>query len=106
MRGVSGSGKSTVARKLASEMKAVLVEYDDIKSGLVDLLKNDNLAPTSYEISRNLIKSNLIIGNNVIFDSLGYFEENYKKCKKLLPKDYKMVIIECRCDDNNIYAID
>lgn len=102
MRGISGSGKSTVAKKLASKLDATLIEYDDIKSELVDVLQCDNLAPISYKIARNLIKSNLAFGNNVIFDSLGYFEENYRKCKRLLPKEYKMVIIECKCENKEV----
>ena len=99
MRGIPGSGKSTIALKLAQCLRATLVEYDDIKSELIDVIDRKLIARTAYNIAKSLVKTNLKAKNDIIFDSLGYFSSAFRDYRKNLPQHYKLIIFECEAED-------
>lgn len=70
MVGLSASGKSTVAKKLAKEYNCAIISSDDIRSEICngnagDQSKNEEI----FKIFHKRIKENLLKGKNVIADA-------------------------------------
>lgn len=110
MVGLSASGKSTIADKVAKENNCVIVSSDNIRGeiceeGVVDQSKNDEV----FKIFHKRIKENLKAGKNVIADATNInmkarrsLLENVKKvdCYKIayiVPKPVE------KCIEDNIY---
>ena len=70
MVGLSGSGKSTIAKQIAEEEDCIIVSSDDIRGeicegGVADQSKNEEV----FKIFHKRIRDNLRAGNNVIADA-------------------------------------
>ncbi|WP_313069929.1 ATP-binding protein [Lacrimispora sp.] len=110
MIGLSASGKSTVAKKIANEDDCVIISSDSIRGeicdgGVIDQTQNDEV----FRIFHKRIKDNLRSGKNVIADATNInmkarrsLLENVKSadCHKIayiVPKSVE------RCIEDNIY---
>lgn len=110
MVGLSASGKSTIAEKIATEEDCVIISSDSIRGeicdgGVIDQTKNDEV----FKIFHKRIKDNLMSGKNVIADATNInmkarrsLLENVKKidCHKIayiVPKSVE------KCIEDNIY---
>lgn len=69
--GLPGSGKSTIARALAAETRAIWLRIDSIEAGITegDLGVTD-LKGAGYWAARNLALDNLALGQSVIADAV------------------------------------
>lgn len=67
--GLPGSGKTTVAREVASRLAAVYLRIDAIEQALVSakVLAGD-VGPAGYEVAHELARTNLSLGLTVVAD--------------------------------------
>jgi len=68
--GLPGSGKTTLAKRLAGELNAAFVRIDTVEQGLKDTCGMDSIEAQGYLLSHRVCKDNLLCGNNVIADSV------------------------------------
>ncbi len=69
--GLPGTGKSTIAKRLASELSATYVRVDEIESTLAQGTSlGHDVGPAGYLVAFAIARSNLICGNTVIADSV------------------------------------
>lgn len=68
--GLPGSGKSTMAAKLASAIQAVYIRIDTVEQGLRDICEISQIDGKGYRLSYRIAQENLQLGNNVIADSV------------------------------------
>lgn len=70
--GLPGTGKSTIARLLASRLNAVWLRIDSIEQSLVqsEKITMSDMGPTGYLVAYAIAADNLKLGNNVIADSV------------------------------------
>jgi Predicted kinase len=94
--GLPGSGKSTIAKKIASTLRATHLRIDTIEQGLRDLC-NIQVQGEGYRLSYRIAKDNLSIGNNVISDSCNPW--------KLTRNEWENVAKECNSNYVNIEII-
>lgn len=101
MAGHPGSGKSKVARGVQKATGAVLLDKDIIKSPMVELAVEDEIAgPLNYEVFFALGRDIAGQGHSVILDSPAYYPIIIEKGKAIAADsgaDY--YIIERCCDD-------
>ncbi|MEK4486998.1 AAA family ATPase [Psychrobacillus sp. FSL H8-0484] len=105
MSGFPGAGKSTLARMIARNTNAVIVDHDIVKSALLKSTQELNVeldmsGPISYSIDWSLIEFHLSQGHDVIFDCPCLYSEMIDKGTYLAKKynaTYKYV--ECYLKD-------
>lgn len=101
MSGVPGSGKSTVARGMASKLHAIVLDHDDTKSAILSTGIEDDLAgQASYEVIKTLVPGILQQGFSVIIDSPCLYIRLLEFGQRIAAKagvDYRY--IECRLED-------
>jgi len=68
--GLPGSGKSTMAAKLASSLSAIYLRIDTVEQGLRDICGISQIDGKGYRLSYRIAQENLQIGNLVIADSV------------------------------------
>ncbi|WP_416144578.1 AAA family ATPase [Planococcus koreensis] len=105
MSGFPGSGKSTLSREIAKQLKAVIVDHDIVKSSLMESILELQIdrklaGKASYNIDWSLVEFYLSQGHNVILDSPCLYDEIIEKgiaLSEKFPIKYKYV--ECYLDD-------
>lgn len=95
--GLPGVGKSTIAKALALELKAVYLRIDVIEQSLkasgVTAIEGHG-----YAVAMALAGSNLALGNTVICDSVNPWElsrEAFRQCAIALDKPYLDIEVVC-----------
>lgn len=105
MSGFPGSGKSTLSREIAKQLKAVIVDHDIVKSSLMESLLDVPIDPrlagrVSYNIDWSLVDFYLSQGHNVILDSPCLYDELIEKGITLSEKyQVKYKYVECYLND-------
>ena len=98
LKGLAGSGKSTLGRCLSQQLNWPLIDKDDIK----DILdgRTADAGGLAYEVMFRIVRRQLLQGLNVICDSPLSFESLYNKVQELAYETgASLVIIECVCSD-------
>jgi predicted kinase len=108
--GLPGTGKSSLARGLARELRTAYLDKDTIKdcamrlAGEMSLEQGAKLAGAlSYELLIDLARDNLTLGSAVVVDSpAAYrtFREKIKAMARAVKADLKL--IECICTDEQM----
>lgn len=76
MAGISGVGKSTLARLIGKHTGAVVIDYDVVKSAALDAgVAWGNAGTVGYEASRALADSLLQQGISVVLDSPCFYQQ-------------------------------
>jgi len=109
MSGFPGSGKSTLAREIAKLTKAVIIDHDIVKTGLLEGLEleeqDKNIDPkraggVAYHIEWSLVDFHLSQGHSVILDSPCLYEVIVEKGTALAEKHgVKYKYVECVLND-------
>jgi predicted kinase len=105
--GLPGTGKSTLARTVARELRAVYLDKDTIKDCAIAVARElkierspDLAGPLSYELLVVLARDNLTLGLTVVLDSPAGYRQFREKVSDLA-KTHKasLKLIECICTD-------
>ena len=70
MVGISGSGKSTIAKEIANEENAVIVSSDSLRKELLGDENRQDANELVFNEYHKRIKNNLIKGKSVIADAI------------------------------------
>ncbi len=102
MKGLSGSGKSTIGRALSKHLGWPLIDKDDVK----DLL--DGRLPEAgglaYDIMFQIARRQLLQGLNVICDSPLTGRIAYAHAQTIATETYAdLVLIECICSNESLW---
>lgn len=102
--GLPGSGKSTVARALAKEIKAKILRTDEIRKTLIQSPNyGEREKEMVYDAMLSTAEQLLKNDENVILDATFYREELRSRAKNLAEKlKKKFFIIECRAHEEII----
>ncbi|UVI27277.1 AAA family ATPase [Paenibacillus spongiae] len=107
MSGFPGSGKSTLAKEIAKFTKAVIIDHDIVKTGLLEGLGLEGLdvdpkraGGVAYHIEWSLVDFHLSQGYSVILDSPCLYEVLVEKGTALAEKhSAKYKYVECVLND-------
>ncbi|WP_420627213.1 AAA family ATPase [Candidatus Leptofilum sp.] len=84
MSGAPGSGKTTLARVIAPEIGAIIIDHDITKTALLQANVDPLLAgKASYSVLASLANDLLQQGHSVIFDSPCFYEELLKNGQQM-----------------------
>ena len=99
--GLPGSGKSTIASRLASQLNTVYVRIDSIETAIQNSslnVQHDHEA--GYLVAYKIAKDNLNLGNTVIADSVNPIEISRKSWRNVALQEKKEYLeIEIFCSD-------
>lgn len=68
--GLPGTGKSTLAQKLCTRLRATYLRIDTIEQALRDLCNVRDMEDSGYRLAHEIAKDNLKLGNSVVADSV------------------------------------
>lgn len=98
LKGMPGSGKSTLGRAISKRLGWPIIDKDDVKD-LIDGHSNDS-GTLSYTVMFNITRRQLQQGLSVICDSpltyVGLYEQARQAARKA---GAKLVVLECVCTD-------
>ncbi|CAI8798889.1 Glutamate synthase (NADPH) large chain [Pseudomonas chlororaphis] len=97
--GLPGSGKTTIARALASHLRATYLRIDSIEQAL----RNGGMAEVGkagYEVAIALARSNLALGNRVVADCVNPLAESRQAWQGLAEAEQSPLLnVEVICTD-------
>lgn len=82
MCGISGSGKSTKAKELASKYNALVVSTDEIRARVFKDVNDQKHNKEVFQIAYDEINDLIRYANNVIFDATNIKYSSIKELKK------------------------
>jgi predicted kinase len=104
MHGVPGSGKSTIARAIAPEIGALVIDKDVIKAAMLRTgIVERQAAPAAYEVHFDLAAHFLALGYSVILDNPVFWESVEASWLRLArAAGSPPLMIECACPDDEL----
>lgn len=99
MRGYPGTGKSTIARAIATALPAPLIDRDIIRQMAVDIFGDlPGVGHFSYELMFALAREQLRLGLSVVVDTPLTYHTTYKQAKELARAFHiPMLVVHCVC---------
>jgi predicted kinase len=99
MRGFPGTGKSTIARLLATSLHAPLIDRDILRQLAVDVFGNvPQVGSFSYELMFTLAREQLKLGLSVVVDSPLTYRRTYEQCLEIAQEFHTpMLVVHCQC---------
>lgn len=99
MRGYPGTGKSTIARAIATALHAPLIDRDIIRQTAVDILGElPRVGHFSYELMFALAREQLRLGLSVVVDTPLTYHTTYEQSKELARQFHTpMLVVRCIC---------
>ncbi|GAC1392418.1 MAG: hypothetical protein NVS4B11_08340 [Ktedonobacteraceae bacterium] len=99
MRGYPGTGKSTVARAIATALHVPLIDRDIIRQMGVDAFgKHPEIGHFSYELMFALTREQLRLGLSVVVDTPLTYRATYEQaCHMALDFFIPMLVVHCKC---------
>lgn len=104
MSGAPGSGKSTIARALAPEIDAIVIDHDITKTALLDWdIPIEAAGRASYGVLDALARDLLSQGHSVIFDSPCFYDNLLERGVSLArAAEARYRYIECVVSDTEL----
>lgn len=101
MSGAPGAGKTTIAKAIAAQIGAVIIDHDITKSALLDADVPVSIAGNaSYQVLIAVAQHLLSQGHDVIFDSPCFYTDLLRRGQRLAQEaNAKYLYIECVVDD-------
>lgn len=101
--GLPGSGKTTIAKKLASELGFVYIRIDSIEQALIRAgIGRQTINTSGYEVGYALAAENLQLNMSVIADSVNPLEITREAWRSLALKNKASYLeVEIICSDKN-----
>lgn len=101
LRGLPGSGKSTLSDALSRRLGWPVIDKDDVKDVL------DPQTPASgwlaYQVMLRVARRQLVQGLSVLCDSPLTFADVYDGASRIAAEaGARIAVVECRCDDERI----
>jgi predicted kinase len=95
--GLSGTGKTTIARELARELAAVYIRIDSIEQAM----RGVEMVPTAgYEVAYAVAADNLKLGRTVVADSVNPLAVTRDAWREVATRDGGRVVeVEVVCSD-------
>ena len=101
MKGLAGSGKSSLARALGQSLSWPVVDKDDIRDILPSM---ENAGSLAYQIMWRVVRRQLLLGQSVIADSPLTYVQGYATVQQLaLETQAQVRIVECVCPDEGLW---
>lgn len=99
MRGYPGTGKSIIARAIATALHAPLIDRDIIRRVGVDILGElPEIGRFSYELLFALVREQLSLGLSVVVDTPLTYRRTYEQTKSLAQTfSTPMLVVHCKC---------
>ena len=99
MRGFPGTGKSTIARLLATALHATLLDRDIIRQIAVQVFgEQPQVGQFSYELMFALVREQLSLGLSVVVDTPLTYRTTYEQCKEMARNfQIPMLVVCCQC---------
>lgn len=99
MRGYPGTGKSTIARLLATSLHAPLIDRDILRQMAVDHFGNlPQVGHFSYELMFALAREQLRLGLSVVVDTPLTYRRTYEECQQIAQAFHvPMLVVHCQC---------
>jgi predicted kinase len=99
MRGYPGTGKSTIARAIATALHAPLIDRDIIRQKAVDIFGDvPGVGHFSYELMFALTQEQLRLGLSVVVDTPLTYRTTYEQSKELARAfDIPILVVHCQC---------
>lgn len=99
MRGFPGTGKSTIARLLASALHASLIDRDIIRQTAVHAFgEHPQVGQFSYDLMFSLAREQLSLGLSVVVDTPLTYRTTYEQCKEMARTfQIPMLVVHCQC---------
>ena len=105
MSGAPGAGKSTIAKAIAPQIGAVIIDHDVTKSALLNVdLPSATAGKASYFVLYALAENLLAQGFSVIFDSPCFYAELLQRGQQIAQAaNAQYGYIECILPDLDVY---
>lgn len=89
--GLPAVGKTTIAKKLAQQLKAAYIRIDTIEQTLLDIgaVRKENMEGKGYNIAYSIAKENIRNKVPVIVDCVNPIEQTRK--------DFRSIALDCHC---------
>jgi len=99
MRGYPGTGKSTIARAIATALHAPLIDRDIIRQTAVDIFGDlPKVGHFSYELMFAITREQLRLGLSVVVDTPLTYHTTYEQSKELARTFHTlMLVVHCVC---------
>ena len=99
LAGRPGTGKTTLARRLAAELRAARLRVDAIEAAVVRCgLAEHPVGPVGYVVAHELAAATLAAGTPVIIDAVNPVPEA-RSGWRVLAKDARLVVLETTLSD-------